>query len=127
MRDPRLDVLEQHVDDAVAAEADAPGLALLGGGVVGDDHRTAASAMRAAQHHVALETAAAHAPREPAIAGDQHARAGAPVRRALHAHDGGQQEGVELGGLADDALELVHGGQGAPAAAQVSHAVRNVE
>src|SRR5262249_18459687 len=100
------DVLEEHVDDAVAAERER---LVVGGGVVSDDDRAVLRTMDAAEHHIAFEAAAADAPGEPPISRDEHARAGPAVRRTGDLDDRGEQLVTgELARVSHDPLQLVH-------------------
>src|SRR6185369_2120309 len=80
--------LDQHVDDTVATESEAPNDVVLVSRVVSHDDR------RARAHHllrtvadVALETTATQNASSLAALSDQHSRARTPVRRAFNGDD----------------------------------------
>jgi hypothetical protein len=68
--------------------------------------------LRGARNDVRLEAAAAHRTDRAAIGAHDHARSGAPIRRAVDVDDGGQQRGLaaprRFGECEANAIQFVH-------------------
>src|SRR3989441_10974902 len=109
--------LYEHVHLPLAADAQVPGLDLVRARAVAAELGFAApDHLQRHLAHVLLEAAAAHVPGRAAVFGDEQLRPLVPVRRAAHAHHGGERDAsagaYQLGQAVEDGSglkPLLHG------------------
>lgn len=106
----RREFFDQDLDDAVAAEADAPDKVIFGGGVVGDEvGRAGFEDAGGAGEDVLLKATAADGADAPAVVGEEKPGAGTAIGRAGNGDERGEDRRV-VGRVevAENRGELVH-------------------